>query len=615
MPQIERTLLDLYPNLEQHPFGGSRSKRGPENRHSSQDEESKRLATKYGRMCEQVALLAWSDELPEVDYSPLFSSEQKTREQILEVKERITTERSECLADLKSQLQEDKENPVLKAQYERQRQRLNFYYNEDIAPMYYGLTDPPGILFDGSEQNTPTSPELLCLFSEADRIFGTDFMKEFKAIGSEAYDSTKVNIRIKFLVETALFLSSTVRQGTLFKDQAFIPDVWVSNLAQFDGILISKKSIDPEQPESNDQPTDPRLHKPWEYNLPYKIVEIKTDYRSSALQGFRNNGHVPIRHVMEIKEKIKKIVFNDYSDFRLPDSYVFVHPRGTEKTIIHHLPLDAEFLRDWKLSLSLALDNRFIQEEETEKTKGLIEIIDARIIHLENIDKQRQEAMEQSLPLEKLRQGLLLDIAPHIDAFKVMLQKETARRPKSLVPPWTLKPARKLMAQEALLGDHITRINFGGRSFYKLSEFLQSLSLKVDYGDGLDQIAKDSQDLYAWLTDLYKTDQIGGQQTPNTFLTTTGELTPYISDKDIFVGDYSTVNAKQFMLEFGGQLLLYIRDKFPAKNQRGLYREEFRLLRLMAEKMKDRSFILLFNWPNDDGTRDILGCDLKKKES
>ena len=69
------------------------------------------------------------------------------------------------------------------------------------------------------------------------------------------------------------------------------------------------------------------------------------------------------------------------------------------------------------------------------------------------------------------------------------------------------------------------------------------------------------------------------------------------------------------MLEFGGQLLLYIRDKFPAKNQRGLYREEFRLLRLMAEKMKDRSFILLFNWPNDDGTRDILGCDLKKKES
>jgi len=137
----------------------------------------------------------------------------------------------------------------------------------------------------------------------------------------------------------------------------------------------------------------------------------------------------------------------------------------------------------------------------------------------------------------------------------------------------------------------------------------------VDYGDGLDQIAKDSQDLYAWLTDLYKTDQIGGQQTPNTFLTTTGELTPYISDKDIFVGDYSTVNAKQFMLEFGGQLLLYIRDKFPAKNQRGLYREEFRLLRLMAEKMKDRSFILLFNWPNDDGTRDILGCDLKKKES
>jgi hypothetical protein len=614
MPQTERTLLNLYPKLDQDPFGGAHSKEGPSNRHTDQDERSKGLATKYGKLCEQVASVAWSARLPEADYTLLFEAETLVRHTIQETKSSIIFERRKELSELDTQLLEDRNNPQLKSARDRQLQRINFYYNSDVAPLYYPLTDPPDVSFNGSERTTPSSQALTNLFSETDRLFGSDFMKEFENIGSEDFDPSRVNVRIKFLVETALFLSSAVRQGSPFKDHLFIPNVWVANLAQFDGILIPSELAGQEENDNKTTPTDPKFREPWKSGLPYKVVEMKADYRSYALQGTRNNKHVPNRHVSEIRRKFKKIIFEKPDEFSFPESVVFVHPRGTENTIIHNLPIDAAFLRNWRLSLSLALDNRFISQEEVSGTNRLIEVVDKRIAALEAAGEERRDLLDQILPVAKLRQGELIDLGPYTDERKLKPEKEKATRAKPLVPPWPIRYARKLMSEKNIHQGALTEINFGGRSFYELSEFLQKVSSSLDYDDEQDQIFKDSQDLYAWLTDLYKTDQIGDQKTPDTFLATTGDLAPYINDDERYIGDYSLLSARRFILEFGGQLLLHLRDKSPWKEPGKIYKDEFRLLRLMAEKLKDRTLIFMFGWPDDDGTRDIIGCSLKKKE-
>ena len=100
------------------------------------------------------------------------------------------------------------------------------------------------------------------------------------------------------------------------------------------------------------------------------------------------------------------------------------------------------------------------------------------------------------------------------------------------------------------------------------------------------------------------------------FMANTGLLVPYYNPANgVFVGDFSELNAKQFILEFAVQIYDHMRNKHKAKDIEGLFGREFRFLQLMADKLKDRSFILMFGQPNENGVRDFLGGGLKKREN
>jgi hypothetical protein len=346
------------------------------------------------------------------------------------------------------------------------------------------------------------------------------------------------------------------------------------------------------------------------------IVEFKVDGRARHTSGPKNRldnkvkGPLP-RHIREIQAKLARIILspaNSNGSIELPHAFYMVYLRGTLPHVAHRVQLNYRFLAEWRLGIQIAMAKGYFTPEQKKSADLVIDTIKRRIELLDADAASRRQKLATHLP------GTLNQKTFGVNGLAVEPENPDKPKTKTVVPPWPLKSIKKLISQESFLSDYITRINFGGDSFYKLASFLRGLSLRIDYEGQQEQIYKDSQDLYAWLTDLYKTDQIGGPKTQDTFLATTGELSPYFNEQGGYVGDYCEVNARRFLLEFGGQLLLHIRNLYPEKEQRDLYKDEFRLLRFMAEKLKDNSFIFFLGSPDNLGSRNILRGGLKKKE-
>ncbi len=611
----ERNINDYYDSKD---FYAARRHRHPiANRYEGNDLQSLALAGKCGRICENAIMAAWTANLPEEDYSLLFDAEQKVRQEILQKKQAKVLEMQDELNRLKHELQNNPGNPDLRAKIRQQRFSLRFFHNCNIKPLYEGLTDPPVIevpFDDAEKRSVPTTSMLYNLLSETDRIFGLDLMKEFSMIGSDEEDYTKVNIRIKFLVETALFLAKTVRTGKPLHDYFVIPNVWIENIAQLDGILIARHLLQENNPNCRDPSADAGLREPWLRGLPYDVVEIKTDNRSYALHGTRNVSSVPHRHVDEMKKKLTRIVFANH-EFLLPDSYIFVHPRGTEETIIHRVKLHSAFLRDWRLGLIMALENNSIPKNDVEDVNRLIELMNNKIDVLDEKSKMRQLLLDQKFPTNDLFQAPLFGSIQNEAPIKTAAN--TNSMAKSISPSSLWPSIRYLINPDGcLVTETTTKINFGGKSLDTLAKFLQKLSSefgKIDQESGV----RNAQDMHAWLTELFQHSQSGRSHAPNHFLASTGALESYINNLDQHVFDYAVINARQFIVELGGQLRLHLRTlSSRGKPDNSSYRDEFHLLRLIAEKLKGRSLILLFEKkPNDDGSRNIIGCDIKTKNT
>lgn len=595
------------------PFAARRQRRPIANRYQEFDEDSFQLASRCGKLCETVISSAWSGNLPEDDYDQLFNAEQIIRQEIQSRKIERISQLQKQLEDAKCQLREDPNNKELIIKIKELKSSMNFSHNFDIKHLYQHLANPPLPLSEPSEARAvsmPTNPILHKLLSEADRIFGSNLLNELETIGNDEVDATKVNIRIKILVETALFIASTARNRSRLKDYLLLPNIWVGNSAQFDGILIPNSEVEKNIDSDDDPPDNDIYHEPWRHGIAYSVLEIKTDNRSYALHGNRNNNNTPQRHVNEMKKKLTRIAF-ETADFRLPDSYIFVHPRGTENTIIHKVPLDIKFLTDWKRGLIFALDNDRIPMFEIEKTHDFIKLIDDRINFIQLNEKRKRELLDRNMPTEKLEQVPVLDLKTYTNPEKSE-HKNKVSKPKSVVSLWSLQSLKKqIMMQEKLINK--LEINFGGNSFYKIAEFIRNLSLNLEYEDNEQHIFNNSKEMYGWLCDMYKCNP-SGQVTPDKFTLPGVTPKPYIDKDKNYVFDYSIVDARYFILMFGGQLLLHLRENFPKKKYDEIYTNEFQLLHLVAEKLKGRSMILLFNWANSDGSRDLIGMLLKIKE-
>jgi hypothetical protein len=595
---MAREIVDLYQGLESSPLTGVMSNGGIslEKRNKNQDVESKKLAAEFGKLCEISAVNGWTGGLFDIDNTKPFSQAAK------EVRKKLS---------------------ILYSKVYRS--------NSESVPIYQSLTQPPEIRFFGDERFGPSWEPLNVLFCEADRIFDAGLIEKYQNL-SDVYQPNLVDGKIRLLIETGLILERLVNEDPPIPiDGGVYGNVWIKNLAQFDAVLGQNERF-----VGTIEDFEINYNEVFEGITP---VEIKVDYRVRHTTGTNNRldktqlGPLP-RHVRETQTKLVKIITNlknSYYEPDLPASMYFVYLRGLLPHAVHYLPLNHKFLSDWRMGILIARDNGMLSDEEKEYAEIVLATIGNRLKIIKSQQEESKKKINTALPLNKLKQGQLLDTGPYLVTKKDEPKeespnlvtkkdepkKESPTRSKSVVPPWPLRYVRKLISGENILQGQLTKINFEGDSFYKLSEFLGELSFCLDFDNEQDQILnifKNSQDMYAWLTDLYQTDQIGGQKTPCAFLATTGDLIPYSSDNS-YVGDYSMVGAKKFILEFGGQLLLHLRHQFPQKEQGKIYGNEFKLLRLMAEKVKDRSLILLLSGlSNEDGSRNLLGCDLKKKD-
>ncbi|KKQ43007.1 MAG: hypothetical protein US60_C0009G0010 [Microgenomates group bacterium GW2011_GWC1_37_8] len=583
--------------------------RETQNRIPGLDEATRTLVASCGKKCEQVQFQAWTGTLPVQPYYLFLDLADTVRARIVELKdlalEGIRVHSQQNIEFLKenlpyeTELERKETNKIIK----REKQRINFSRNSDSIPIYLALTSPPTTLEDGTVRDEPDWPPLAELFQETDQLFKTNLMAEFAKLDEDNSGSGVVNGKLKFLVETALILSRIVgnqKNHNQFPGYEVVPNTWISNQVQFDGILLQKIEGKTEQ----------ELFEMWKSGkLPWWVVETKADFRGRFLFGEKLGRRVHNRHIEEMQIKLASLVDVNSGNYYLPQGIVFVYERGTEEQVFHHVFLNHSFLLNWRTGILLSLEGTHLTPAERDKSLKLLTLIDSRLnetIKEEEIQKQAANKFEELLvkipsPFDQLKKHASNKIIKHFDT------KDKGTK----IPPFPLNTVKKMLELNRLGRIMITKLNFSGNSSDKIVKLVDHLAESSDFGPEFQDLQSKSAKFSDWVGKLLEdstTDQL-----PTAILSPIGDLQQLYSSEGAYLGEYTYINAKSFLEIFGSQLQIHLTRKY--RNINTVSQRELKMLRIMASKLQDRTLILAISEEKSDESRDILGINLLKKEA